>query len=284
MTSSNQEEADRLHAEAQDVMWEDEEAALVKFKRVTELAPGLATAWYNMGLIHKYRSAWEESFECNRIANQLDSNDEAAKWNLGIAATALNRWGVARETWAACGIEIPAGDGPIFEDFGRSPVRLNPDDQGEVVWGRRLCPVRLRIFNIPFRESNFHYGDIVLHDGAGTGEREWEGHVYPVFNVLELNERSPFQTHVFSARGATDEQIEQLTEQFAKIGAVEDWSKNTRVLCRQCSEGTVHEQCDTELGEEDVDSRKIAVAVQSNEELKPLYQWADKNFVEIEAI
>ena len=162
---------------------------------------------------------------------------------------------------ASFDIDLPGDNGPIFGDFGQTPVRLNPDSEGEVVWAKRLCPVRARIYNIPFRDSGFNYGDIVLHDGAETGEREWQGHIYPVFNVLEVHEKSPFQTFVYAMGGLTDDMVIALREHFSKLGAVEDWSHNVRILCKQCSEGTVHESCDTELGDEvESATRRVAIA------------------------
>ncbi|HUE43483.1 MAG TPA: tetratricopeptide repeat protein [Candidatus Sulfotelmatobacter sp.] len=44
--------------------------------------------WYNLGLLTKYAGRWEESLHFNRRAVELNPSDEAACWNLGIAATA----------------------------------------------------------------------------------------------------------------------------------------------------------------------------------------------------
>ena len=244
---SKQKRANKLHAEAEAIMWEEPDAAVAKFEEAIELVPEKSESHYNLGLMYKYAGAWKKSLECNQRAVQFFPEDEAANWNLAIAATALREWSIARETWLRVGIKIPEGDGPIEANFGSTPVRLNPDGDGEVVWGRRICPVRVRVSNIPFPESDYRYGDIVLHDGAGTGEREWEGHTYPVFNVLELFERSEFVTHVVEIRGATDEGMSELAEIVAKVGACEDWSRSVRYLCKQCSEGAVHEDCDQEL-------------------------------------
>lgn len=88
----------------------------------------------------------------HRRAVELDSSDEAAWWNLGIAATALGEWREARTAWRACGIEIPEGDGPPDLDFGLVPVRLDPAGCGEVVWCRRIDPARAVIRNVPLPE------------------------------------------------------------------------------------------------------------------------------------
>ena len=279
MFGSKAKKADGLHAEAHELMQVDEDAAIKKFEEALTLHPEKSESHYNLGLIYKYRGDWEKSRHHNRQAVRFEPTNEAANWNLAIAATALSDWDLARETWARLGIDISDGEGPIEENFGQTPVRLNPDDQGEVVWARRMCPVRARIYSIPFPESGFCYGDIVLHDGASTGQREWQGRTYLVFNVLELSERPGFETHVFEVEHASDKDFRALQESIAEVGAAEDWSHSIRILCRQCSEGTPHEHCDDEL-DEAVDiarsaSRRVAVAVRDAKELHRVYEWGN---------
>jgi hypothetical protein len=91
-------------------------------------------------------------------------------------------------------MNIGEGEGPIEANFGSTPVRLNPDAGAEVVWAQRICPVRARINNVPWPESGFRHGDVVLHDGAAVGYRLSDGQEKPVFNAFELFERSPFAT------------------------------------------------------------------------------------------
>src|SRR5689334_6084943 len=71
--------------------------------------------------MQKYRGKWEESFDCNLRATELDPKDEASWWNLGIAATVLGRWVVARRAWQNCDVVIPPGDGPIEMQLGSFP-------------------------------------------------------------------------------------------------------------------------------------------------------------------
>src|SRR5690606_14547387 len=104
-----------------------------------------------------------ESLKHNRLAVELDPQDEASNWNLAIAATALRDWRTAREVWQRLGLKIDAGDTPIEADFGMTPVRLNPDEKSEVVWARRIDPVRARLINIPCAESGACHGDVFLH-------------------------------------------------------------------------------------------------------------------------
>lgn len=70
--------------------------AIAKYKEAIRADPQKSESYYNIGLIYKYRSAWSDSFAYNRSAYDLAPEDEAARWNLAIAATALRDWTVAR--------------------------------------------------------------------------------------------------------------------------------------------------------------------------------------------
>jgi tetratricopeptide (TPR) repeat protein len=218
------------------------EQAIVKYRMAIDADPESSSpSWYNLGLIYKYRGDWSQSFECNRKAYELDPEDEASRWNLAIAATALRDWPVARRAWADQGLAIE-GAGPIFDNFGSTPVRINPDDNGEVVWARRLCPARARIENIPFPESGFCYGDVVLHDGAAVGYRKSGGQDKPVFNVFELFEPSDFNTYRLEIDAADASVVESLEKALGEAGLeVEDWTRTVNFICKQCSEGVPHD-------------------------------------------
>jgi tetratricopeptide (TPR) repeat protein len=225
----------------------DIETAMPLYERALLLDPNRAATHYNIGLVHKYRGAWAESLNHNRRASDLRPDDEAANWNMGIAATALRDWTSAREAWRRVGLQIADGDGPIEENFGITPVRLNPNGAGEVVWGRRIDPVRVVIENIPYPDSGFRAGDVVLHDGAPVGERQSNGRTYSVFNVLELFEQSANSTFEVEVRALHAADLETLTAALdeAQIDH-EVWTTNVRTLCKLCSEGTPHEHASEE--------------------------------------
>jgi hypothetical protein len=217
----------------------DLDDALSWYRQAIEAAPGYEPAWFNMGLVFKQRRRWEQALECNERAAALDGGEgDPAWWNLGIAATALRHWEAARNAWCRFGIQIPDGAGEVELDFGLAPVRLDPDRGGEVVWGRRVDPARIRIENVPTPASGHRWRDIVLHDGAPNGERTSNGQVYGVFDELERWQVSDIPTlqvriTVADAAGAQD-----LTDRLEAAGcAAEDWTASVRTLCRSCSEG-----------------------------------------------
>jgi tetratricopeptide (TPR) repeat protein len=228
----------------------DEAGALAAYLEALALHRERPTTLYNVGLIYKYRRDWQSSLRYNRMAIEYDPTDVPTNWNLAIAATALRDWRTAREAWQRLGIELDDQEGPIVDDFGYAPVRLNGfedrDSAVEVVWARRLSPVTARIDNIPTLAAKFRYGDVVLHDGAGTGTRlDADGREKPVFNVLELFEPSPYVTYQASIDAPDKQAVEALAAAFESAGIeCEDWTANMHLLCKACSEGGAHEQHD----------------------------------------
>jgi hypothetical protein len=221
----------------------DEAGALASYLEALALHRERPTTLYNVGLIYKYRRDWQSSLRYNRMALELEPADIPTNWNLAIAATALRDWRTAREAWHRVGIELDDHEGPIVDDFGYTPVRLNGfedrDSAVEVVWAKRLSPVTARIDNIPTLAARFRYGDVVLHDGAGTGTRvDADGLERPVFNVLELFEPSPYITYEACIAAPDKQAVEALVAAFTSAGIeCEDWTANMHVICKACSEG-----------------------------------------------
>jgi hypothetical protein len=205
------------------------------FMRAIETNALLANPWFNLGLVYKSQRRWTEAAACNRQAIERGtSQQDPAFWNLGIAATALRDWNTARMAWRGYGIEIP-GDGPPNEDFGVSPVRINPETSGEVVWGRRIDPARIVLENIPLPGSGHRWRDVILHDGEPQGERFVGDRSYPVFDELERWEASDVATWECLLSGTTED-IADLEDRFAEGGwAIEDWTATVRRLCKDCS-------------------------------------------------
>ena len=228
---------------------DDDDVALAKNLAALELDFNDSRIHYNIGLIHKYRGQWGDSFKFNKRAFELDPTDEASRWNLAIAATALRDWKTARDVWKRCGMTLQDEEGPIFDNFGTTPIRLDPDGDAEVVWAQRLCPVRARILNLPFPESGVAHGDIVLHDGAPVGSRlDSDGNEKSVFNMLEMYEPGEHSTYVLNAEADSKQLVEELETLCEKRRmAFEDWHASVNPMCRACSEGRPHERHDHEI-------------------------------------
>ncbi len=134
----------------------DLDAELAALDALTTEHPELAWPWFDLGTRYKWLRRWPESVNANleSLARMPDPTGTAEAWNLGIAATALGEWALARQAWEAFGVDLPEGEGPILGDFGVAPIRLNPTPRfhepellldgvryaDEVVLARRLCP------------------------------------------------------------------------------------------------------------------------------------------------
>lgn len=273
--NQSRDRAAELHEQA--MMLDDADAALALYREALAMDAQRPETHYNMGLIHKYRGEWQSSLDHNRLAVSMSPDDEAALWNLAIAGTALRQWSLVRDTWRQLGIRgIEPGDTPIELDFGMTPVRLNPETAGEVVWARRIDPVRARIENVPYPESGFRHGDVVLHDGAEVGQRTSGGQTYSVFNVLALFEPSERGTWVAELEAEDGQDAERAADRISEAGGyAEVWTRNVRVLCRQCSEGIPHEhhQQDEPANHDAV--FRVGISAQEGEVIEPaLRAWA----------
>lgn len=234
------------------------DAAKDALEQIIDSYPDTAWAWFDLGLRAKWARDWPRAAALNERALELegDGADNPSAWNLGIAATALGDWRIARRAWTAYGIPLaPAPDDqPIDADFGFAPIRLNPqprhpgetallldgrDHQPEVVWCQRICPARAVIRSVPLPESGHRFGDVVLHDGEPVGERRLGNAMRAVFNELARLAPSPVATLEVEVVAPHPDEAEALLEAFVErdFGA-EDWTTSVRMLCAACSEGS----------------------------------------------
>jgi tetratricopeptide (TPR) repeat protein len=263
------------------------EEAVTQYQEAAALDPRWSVPHYNLGLLYKKQRDWKQSLDNNRRATALNPADKAAWWNLGIAATALGRWDVAREAWRGFGIDIPEGDGPLDFPCGATPIRINPDGEPEVVWAHRLDPARAVLVSIPFPESGHRWSDVVLNDGAPNGYRKYKGKEVPVFDELQLLERSPFGTYVAEVRMPDGRKyLEQLTELAVELGgSAEDWSTSVRIICKACSEGRPHAEHDAKPAPTD-GRHRIGIAARDRDHATTiLHAWeSEKDDIHVEGL
>lgn len=242
------------------------------YRAYLEREPNDHRIWFDLGLRYKWLRRWKECAAANERALSIHEDPEdPAWWNLGIAATALRKWNLARKAWRGYGLEIGGVAGPIACKYGQGPVRL---PHGEVVWGERIDPARLIVRNIPLPGSGFRWGDVVLHDGAPNGERISNGRTYPVFDVLEKWSPSEIPTYEVDVTCASDGDSDALVELFEEHRfAAEDWSANVRSLCRACSTGNPDARHDHSFGTEE-SQRRFGIAAPKGLAERLLRQWA----------
>ncbi len=218
------------------------------YLKTIESDPTWAVPYYNLGLIYKYRCDWYNSLTYNAKSIELDPFDKATIWNLGIAATALKDWKTARDAWKTFGIKLPneKENTELRMDLGITPVRLK--ENKEVIWTDRIDPARAIIHNVPTPDSKRRFKDIVLNDGAPNGIRTHNGFEFPVFDELELFEKSPYLTFSAWVQVEDIKLLNSIEEILDKRGCgFENWTDSIRYICKQCSEGKPHEHHDKSL-------------------------------------
>lgn len=277
MARDSASDLEALHAQAYRAMDAgDLEEASRAFAALLDVFPDSASYHYMRGLAHKYLLDWPTSLRHNLRAIALaEEPTEAEHWNAAIAATGAGDWQEARRQWQAAGIAVPGGTGPIEGDFGSAAVRLHPWNGGETVFVRRIDPVRARVLNVPLPESGHRHGDIVLHDGASTGQRH-DGHgTVHVFNELARLQPSEFRTFVvFVDCPAPDDARALLDAGAPGIGHAEDWTESIRYHCLRCSYGAPHRHGDEDSGAWRVE-RNVGIAAQSRHSVDRLLRdWA----------
>ncbi len=208
------------------------EVAAPALREAARRRPADEAAQFNLGVLQKFEGDYEG---CLATFGKLAEGHphEAVWWHLGIAATALKDWASARRAWGQLGFTLPPGDGDFAAAGDVTPVQL-PTRPGarvrrEVVWGLRLCPVRVRITTLPRFSDLAAYGDIVLIDGVPAGETRLHGEEVPVWPALSLWSRfggrtCPLRGPLSGAPGEREAAFELAKQLCAAGWPAADWT------------------------------------------------------------
>lgn len=272
-----------LDAAIHETDYGDKNKAIELYHQIISQKEDWSTPHYNLGLIYKYQLNWDLSFKHNYRAVELDPQDESSQWNLGIAATMLKKWKIARWSWNNFGMNYKLIDINPEGNIGMSPIRINSETEGEVIWALRIDPARARIKSIPFPESNHRFADLILNDGAPIGKRVYNEKEYSVFNELQIIEESNYQTFSFECDFITKMNYEMLEQSCLNAGIeIENWTTDIEVLCKSCSEGEPHEQ---HKPEPVFKNKRMTIAFASQSEdliCDTLNNWSRKNNIQYE--
>jgi hypothetical protein len=226
--------------------------------------------WFDAALAHKFLRDWPRAFELGRTAAGLAQRgvQDPAFWNLGIAATALHEWETARDAWLGYGIELKSTEGEVLENFGMTPVRLDPEGRSEVVWAQRICPTRAVVRSIPVR-AHRTFGDVILHDGAPNGSRTVNGRSFSVFDEIAVWKPSGIPTWTVrieaDAAGTQD-----LLELFARTELGAEPASSLQPICKCCSSGDVEQH---EPHAEAADGQEFWLAAPQEATFSLLHLW-----------
>lgn len=140
-----------------------------------------------LGRLYKERQEWKPALHYNKRTVALTPDDQQAWWNLGIAATALGKWRLAKNTWGKFGLD-PWKPAPVC-------IRLAMGDRFEIIWGKQIDPARALIQNIPSPEMDRRYHDLIMLDREIVGYNVVQKRRIPIFSELGLYKRSVYRTY-----------------------------------------------------------------------------------------
>jgi len=78
--------------------------AIKLYKHVAKHTPHWAPPFERLGTLYKYRQDWKAALHYIKKSVALNPGNQKAWWDLGIAATALKRWRIAKNVWSKFGL------------------------------------------------------------------------------------------------------------------------------------------------------------------------------------
>lgn len=197
--------------------------AVKLFKRVIKLAPDWPSPYLALARIYHQRREWKPSFYYFKKTVAFLPDLREAWWCIGIAATALKKWRVARSVWSKFGLS----------DLSKTPegLRLAYDGTFEILWMSPIDPARGHVLSIPHPASGFRFRDEVLYERKPIGHHIVNRKRIPVYAEMGCFKRSHYQTYSCLVHNTSGEQIQQLEKLCydARLG-FEIWSNAARSM------------------------------------------------------
>ena len=198
--------------------------AIKLYKRVIKLEEQWPLPYFRLQAIYKSRQEWKPTYHYTKRALALDPMHSDVWWDLGIAATALKKWRIARNVWSK--FNIP----PTFPKNTREvcAIYLPNGNQFELIWARPLCPARAEIISIPQPASGRRYKDLIYYD-----RMQLKGHTIagnrkmPVFAFLGHCKHSNYETFSCQLYTNKERDLQSLEALCVEAGCgFENWSNS----------------------------------------------------------
>jgi tetratricopeptide (TPR) repeat protein len=204
--------------------------AIKLYKKLIRLAPDWWLPYAQLGKIYKQLNDWKPAFHYNFCTVERNPSHKTSWENLGIAATALRKWRMARTAWNQIGFECRESDQALNLNLGAIAVCINPNQKPEIVWARRLDPARAMIMSVPQPSSGHYFRDIILIDGNPKGSRVIKGRKVAVYHQLGLFKRSVYQTYLVGLHTEALEHVDTLAQLAVNEGVgFDNWSLGYRL-------------------------------------------------------
>lgn len=200
-------------------------------KRLAKLAPDWSAPFAFLGRIYRSRNEWRQTLHYCMKAAEHTPFDDLLWETIGLAATALGDWALAKYAWHQLGLQVGPLDGSGLPDLGIIPVRLNPTDMPEVVAARRIDPVRAEVDSIPQPSSGRRYKDLLLVEKRANGRLFLQQKGLPVFDEIQVLKQSAWQTYCLVLFTETQSDVDILANICRSYGiGFDNWSNAARFL------------------------------------------------------
>ena len=224
MASAGQPDWEGLLAEA--VAFEeagDVYMAVKLFKKLLRLDAARPEPSERLGLLYVRRREWKPAFFYLKKTLALQATRTDLWWQLGIAATALNKLSLAGSVWAKFDYRriLPSAEG----------LRLSYEGAFEILWMKPLDPARGQILSIPNPAAGFNYGDVVLYHRQPIGHYVHEQQRIPVYDECGCWKKSPYQTFSCLLHTTEPAALDQLSDMCRRHSVgFERWSGASRTF------------------------------------------------------
>lgn len=198
-------------------------------KRLAKLAPDWSAPFAFLSRMYRSRNEWKPTLHYCLKAVENNPFDECIWETLGLAATALEEWEIARYAWNQLGFHFKNSDAVLQLDLGLVPLRLNPLEQPEVIVARRIDPVRATIEGIPQPSSGRRYKDLVLIENKPNARLFYRNTKLQVYDEVQLLKQSAWRTYAVLLHTSSQADVDTLANLCleAELG-FDNWSNATR--------------------------------------------------------
>lgn len=202
----------------------DSYLAVKLFKKIIRLDKNWPPAYARLGIIYKNRGEWKPALYYCKKTLALDPGQAAVWWALGLAATGLNKRGIAKSVWTKFGLDHFHANGPLC-------IRLRYHKQIEILWVRPIDPARGEIINIPHPDSDRRYRDLIIYDREVIGHNVIDRRRVPIMEELALYKRSGYRTFSCELYTQDEKQLKRLEKLCLEHGlGFEVWSNSTQQM------------------------------------------------------
>lgn len=181
--------------------------AVKLYKLVAREAPQWEQPYLRLGHLYKYRREWKPALYYNKRAVTLEVSNRQAWWDVGLAATAIGKLKQARRVWEKFGWNAQKQ-----QPLKPVSVRLQFQNQFEVLWVQRVSPCLGYIRSIPQPASGRRYGDLVLIDNVVRGYHSSGMYRLPIYDELGLKKCGHYGAFSCTLLQATEEDIKLLQQ------------------------------------------------------------------------